>query len=730
MKPKHHILPLGALSGLALFTGSASLNAQTAWDGGGGDTDYSNNLNWDGDIIPGDGNANGASIGNSLNQTVVYSTAISYTSTGTLAANSLRVGTGTGGIGSLTLNGSAGTLTFGGNGYANAAWIGSDSGTTAATTGTVTVSAGKLAIGTGAGSDASINLGVNISSGTGVKSGTLLINGGTVEVGRRILMGANNATSVGLLTLSSGTLDMKRTGSAGEGDLGMIRLGNGTNTVNFDGGNAILSGLHVSGAASARSTINFNGTTLKANATTTDFIVGTTANANLRLKNGGLVMDTNTFDVTINDALTQVTGEVALLRKEGVGTLTITGAQASRTGTTAVNGGTLRVSGTGSLGTGATTVNGSGSILDLNRNDTWGGHSGSVQALSIQSGGLVTNGTAIDSGFNTVQTLSLDGGELRVTGTARAVVDGGLFKFEAYAIRDSVTVTGTAASSITNPTSITNAGINIGGFSDLGGGVGSSLSFVVADVTGSSAADLTVSAVLKNNYTSAGFLPLSNGLTKSGAGTMVLSAVNAYTGLTTVSAGTLALGAAGSIDNTSGVALGGGTLDVSAKAGAYVVNNLTGNGAVIGSISVSTQLAIGSSPGTMSFESLTLGAASTYLYELTGGGSTADLGNVSNTLTLNGGTLDLVQLGTYTVNNKFTLFGYQTGNLTGTFAGLADGDTLLDDMAGLWKINYADTSSGLNGGTGTSFVTVTAIREPSAAILGALGTLVLLRRRR
>ena len=542
MKPTHRTtLPLAALSGLTLAFTSAALHAQTAWDGGASTTDYATALNWAGDIIPGNGNANGALIGNSSTQTVIYNTATSYTSTGAGTANSLLVGTGNAGVGSLTLSGSAGTLTFGGDGYFSSAQIGSGYDTTA--TGTVTVSAGKLAIGGAGSGDASINLGVSINVSGGVKSGTLIINGGIVEVGRRILMGANNGSTVSNLTISSGTLDMKRTGSDGEADLGKIRFGVGTNTVNFDGGTAVLTGFDIGSASSANSNIFFNGTTLRANVANGDFLVGGTANANLILKNGGLVFDTNTFNVTINDDLTEQAGQVAILRKEGAGILTITGAQANRTGTTTVNGGTLRVSGGGSLGTGATTVSGSGSILDLNRNDTWGSHAYSTQALTIQSGGLVTNGTVITSGFNSVQTLALNGGELRVTGTARALADGDLFKFEAYGIRDSVTVTGSVASSITNPTAIANAGINIGGVTDLGGGVGSALTFNVADVTSSSAADLTVSAVLKNNYGAAypEFAPRSNGLVKTGGGTLVLTAINRYTGNTSVEQGTLAI---------------------------------------------------------------------------------------------------------------------------------------------------------------------------------------------
>lgn len=323
-----------------------------------------------------------------------------------------------------------------------------------------------------------------------------------------------------------------------------------------------------------------------------------------------------------------------------------------------------------------------------------------------------TGGTTLNQGIVVLNSSSsLGTGDITLNGGRIGIGEPGVN------LANNVTIGGNIALGTESGISGNASGLEISGNVDLGGGT--------RELT--VRRTLTVSGDISNG-----------GLTLNGVGsgdspdpsrTMLLNGTNTYSGATTITSGTLELGAGGSIDNTSGVSLGtNGTFDVSAKAGGYSVSNLTGSGTVVGSITVSSELAIGNSPGTTEFENLTLGGSSVFTYELTGGGSAADLGNVSGTITIApGATLDLVQLGTYTVGDKFTLFGYD--GLTGTFAGLADGASFTD-AGGDWEIDYFDTSAGINGGTGSSFVTVTAVPEPTMALLGSLGLLTLLRRRR
>jgi hypothetical protein len=93
--------------------------------------------------------------------------------------------------------------------------------------------------------------------------------------------------------------------------------------------------------------------------------------------------------------------------------------------------------------------------------------------------------------------------------------------------------------------------------------------------------------------------------------------------------------------------------------------------------------------------------------------------------------------GSWSAGEKLTLISYSGAWNGGLFSynssALAD-DSTINFSSMEWLFNYNDTAAGTNYTgdlTGTSYVTMTAIPEPNvAALLGGLGTLLLLRRRR
>ncbi|MCX8495788.1 MAG: PEP-CTERM sorting domain-containing protein, partial [Akkermansiaceae bacterium] len=206
---------------------------------------------------------------------------------------------------------------------------------------------------------------------------------------------------------------------------------------------------------------------------------------------------------------------------------------------------------------------------------------------------------------------------------------------------------------------------------------------------------------------------------------------NTYTGATTVSAGTLAVN--GSLANTSTTVGSGGTLQ--------------GSGSMGGSVTVQSggKIAAGNSIESLATGALSLLAGSTFAYELNNdaaAGVAGDLTAVTGSLTFDVGNtvlLTLTELGTGSWSNgdKLTLLSYSGAWNGGLFnyasSALADDSTFT--FSGMeWAFNYNDAVAGTNYTgdlTGSRFVTMTAIPEPNAAALvGGLGALALLRRRR
>ena len=271
--------------------------------------------------------------------------------------------------------------------------------------------------------------------------------------------------------------------------------------------------------------------------------------ANNGVSTNNLILAGTTPTITVNALGTGKTATISAiiegsagLTKAGSGTLTLTGVN-TYTGGTTVNNGTLALGGpTGPTGTirGTLTIN-SGAKVTLNVADVIGysnaGSTSYVSQINI-NGGTIDNAVSGNNAYTSNFTLT--GGIMSSTG-------GGKFHFNTgYGIT-------TLASANTSTIS---AGIELRNSNNM--------SYFVAE--GAAASDLVVSGAIVGT---------GGGITKSGAGTMVLSGTNTYTGATAISAGTLKLDFSASgapttniINNTansSALAFSGGKLLVVGK---------------------------------------------------------------------------------------------------------------------------------------------------------------------
>ncbi|HTP97414.1 MAG TPA: autotransporter-associated beta strand repeat-containing protein, partial [Burkholderiales bacterium] len=522
----------------------------------------------------------------------------------TTAGGALAITTTSGGatIGSLAANGGAVTLDVAG--ASTVAGGISGTGTTltklgagaltlqgiSTYTGATTVSAGTLQLGT---SNALAN------------SGALIVNGGTFDIGANSQTLAGAQLASGSITGTSGTLTSTANFDLRSGTVSAILGGNVSvnkttgGTVTLSGNNTYTGATNVNAGTLAVAANNALGTTAAgttvANGATLDFqsvVYGTTETVAV---NGGTIAastGSSSFagPITLGAsssatvAGTQLTLSGAIgdggggfgLTMTGTGKLVL-GTTNTYTGTTNVNAGTLALGTSNSLASaGSLVVNGgtfdiggldqtfagvqlaSGAITGttgtLTSNSNFDLRAGTASAILGGSVGLdkTTGGTATLSGNNTysgatnVNAGTLAAGAnnaLGTTGAGTTVASGATLDFQnvAYGSAEPVTVNGGSLA--------TSAGT-----SSFAGPVTLGTSSSVS-VTGT---QLTLSGVIGQ---SSGGL----GLTKTGAGKLVLGATEAYTGNTTVSGGTLSLGASDLLVNTTSLVVSGGTFDIGAN---------------------------------------------------------------------------------------------------------------------------------------------------------------------
>ncbi|MBK1826740.1 beta strand repeat-containing protein [Haloferula rosea] len=204
----------------------------------------------------------------------------------------------------------------------------------------------------------------------------------------------------------------------------------------------------------------------------------------------------------------------------------------------------------------------------------------------------------------------------------------------------------------------------------------------------------------------------------SASRTVTFTGENTYSGPTIVTSGTLVVD--GSIENS--------TISVSAGA------TLGGSGTV-GDVTIATGAFHnpGNSPGIMGTGDYNLSGS--VIIEVIG--STPGVGghdqiDVTGTVDITGGTLvDQFTAGSFVNGDMlFILVNDGTDAITGTFTGLAQGDTVTNYDGLDWVISYNADSAGSTF-TGGNDIALMAVPEPSISVLfGSLGVLAILRRRR
>ena len=377
---------------------------------------------------------------------------------------------------------------------------------------------------------------------TGTVSGPITITNGSAAGGHFATLGTGVLNLTGPITSSINVVHRIGTIVLSGGGTGYTSITNGQGTIRLGANDGV--------ATTATMNIGTAGAAILDLAGFNQSLVGVTKASNAAtIGNSSTISDsiltttgTSSFAGVIQDVVGSGTMKVGLAVASGQ--LTLTGAN-TFSGNITVSGGTLVGAGAtnspgvtvfGARDSARTITVGSGGVLQFASGNILGANHAATTAptIVINNGATVTN--AAPGTNNALNNVEINGGTLTAT-------TGSASGYAAWNLNGTVTSTGGSTISTSDPVNGT-VMLKVAGATEFN---------VVSDT-------LTVSAPLIDNMNDSN----SGGLTKSGAGTMVISGANTYSGITTVNGGVLALGASGVIPDASDVVLGAGTLDVGA----------------------------------------------------------------------------------------------------------------------------------------------------------------------
>ncbi|MGO8897425.1 MAG: autotransporter-associated beta strand repeat-containing protein, partial [Isosphaeraceae bacterium] len=315
------------------------------------------------------------------------------------------------------------------------------------------------------------------------------------------------------------------------------------------------------------------------------------------------------------------------------GTLVLGGVN-TYTGTTTVSAGTLSIAADDNLGhaptsatpgsltlSGGTLATTASFTLTTDRGISLGASGGTIDAaggttltyggIAAGSGSLIETdtGTLVLSGANTYSgTTTLNGGTLKIA------ADNNLGHAPTSATPGSLTLSGGTLATTASFTLTTDRGISLG----TSGG--------------------TIDVASGTTLTYGGIAAGSSDLTKTDAGTLVLSGANTYSGTTTLSAGTLQVGVANALPSTSDVT-DNATLDLFGHSD--TIGALSGSGTVTSSVAGAVTLTVGATDDSGSFSGVIQNGSGAVALAITNSETLSGTNTYTGTTTINGGTLTI-----------------------------------------------------------------------------------------